>query len=167
MRSYDAPMDVVAEERVGVDDAPGPAAPSWFRRHVPPWAPPVALGVVAVAGCLALRAANPVTESNPPACPFKIMTGLDCPGCGATRATNALLHGNLGAALDHNLLLVLLLPVIVLAYGLWLLRSFGVAVPELPRLRRWAPALIVLTLAFWGLRLLPWEPFTWLASGLA
>lgn len=161
------PSDPVDRSITHPDADAATHTPSWVRRHLPPWALPVAVGVTAVAGCLAVRALNPVVESNPPACPFKIMTGLDCPGCGATRATNALLHGNLGAAPDHNLLFVVLLPVILFAYAVWALRSFGVAVPQLPRLRRWAPALVVLTLAFWGLRLLPWQPFTWLASDLA
>ena len=45
-----------------------------------------------------------------PACPIHQLFGVDCPGCGATRALAALLHGHLRAALQLNALFVLLLP---------------------------------------------------------
>jgi hypothetical protein len=45
-----------------------------------------------------------------PACPFHEMLGLQCPGCGATRALAALLHGHLVEALHFNALTTLLLP---------------------------------------------------------
>lgn len=38
------------------------------------------------------------------ACPFRLSTGLDCPACGATRATASLLTGNLVQALHYNAL---------------------------------------------------------------
>jgi hypothetical protein len=47
-----------------------------------------------------------------PLCQFHAMTGLDCPGCGATRATHELLHGRLAAAWHYNALWVLSLPVV-------------------------------------------------------
>ncbi len=37
-------------------------------------------------------------------CPFRASTGLDCPACGATRATAKLLAGNLVEALHYNAL---------------------------------------------------------------
>jgi len=45
-----------------------------------------------------------------PACPIHQYLHIDCPGCGATRALAALLHGRLGDALRLNTLFVLLLP---------------------------------------------------------
>ena len=45
-----------------------------------------------------------------PRCPFHEATGLLCPGCGATRALAALLHGHLAEALRWNTLVVMLLP---------------------------------------------------------
>lgn len=46
-----------------------------------------------------------------PACPIHQFLGIDCPGCGATRALAALLHGQFAEALRLNALLVLLLPI--------------------------------------------------------
>jgi hypothetical protein len=45
-----------------------------------------------------------------PPCPIHQFLGIDCPGCGATRALAALLHAHLRAALQLNALFVLLLP---------------------------------------------------------
>ena len=52
-----------------------------------------------------------------PPCLFHKLTGWQCPGCGATRAVHALLHGRLAAAFRDNALLVLSLP--VLAAYVW------------------------------------------------
>jgi hypothetical protein len=50
-------------------------------------------------------------KANLPLCSFHTLTGFDCPGCGATRATHELLHGHLMAAWHYNALWVLSLPV--------------------------------------------------------
>jgi hypothetical protein len=39
-------------------------------------------------------------------CPFKVATGLPCPGCGMTRATVALLHGDAATSLFFHPLAV-------------------------------------------------------------
>jgi hypothetical protein len=39
-----------------------------------------------------------VLTSGPSFCPFKVLTGLPCPGCGLTRSSVALLHGDLSTA---------------------------------------------------------------------
>lgn len=41
-------------------------------------------------------------------CPFRDLTGLDCPGCGATRACLSLVHGNLLTALHDNAVAVII-----------------------------------------------------------
>lgn len=43
-----------------------------------------------------------------PLCPFKLLTGLPCPGCGGLRAANALIHGEVSLALYTNPLSCLL-----------------------------------------------------------
>jgi hypothetical protein len=48
-----------------------------------------------------------------PQCPLHHYFGILCPGCGATRALAALLHGNLNEALRLNTLTTLLLPIAI------------------------------------------------------
>lgn len=48
-----------------------------------------------------------------PKCPFKLLTGLDCPGCGFQRATHAALHGRFFEAISYNYWLVLALPYVI------------------------------------------------------
>jgi len=57
-----------------------------------------------VAAGLALGACVPLAwlTAGPSFCPFKVMTGLPCPGCGLTRATVALLHGDLSTSLHFH-----------------------------------------------------------------
>lgn len=52
---------------------------------------------------------NPATHPFYPVCLFHALTGLNCPGCGMTRALYALLHGNLRVALKDNALFILTL----------------------------------------------------------
>lgn len=47
-----------------------------------------------------------------PGCPFKMLTGLDCPACGGLRMTHDLLTGNVGAAVVDNVFLLVGLPVL-------------------------------------------------------
>jgi hypothetical protein len=63
---------------------------------VPARATPFAL-LLGVVAAIALA----VLVLEPP-CFWRAMTGLECPTCGATRATRALLAGSPGAALAHH-----------------------------------------------------------------
>ncbi|MDQ2635751.1 MAG: DUF2752 domain-containing protein [Actinomycetota bacterium] len=49
-----------------------------------------------------------------PACPFKALTGLDCPGCGGLRMMHDLLHGDLAAAVVDNVVLLVGLPALLI-----------------------------------------------------
>ena len=55
-------------------------------------------------------------------CPWLVLTGTYCPGCGGLRAVNDLSNGQLGAAASSNLLFVLSLPFLAYAFGRW---SYG------------------------------------------
>jgi len=67
------------------------------------------VGVVLLV-CAAAYFFPPGTARFWPQCPIHQLFGIDCPGCGATRALAALLHGHLRDALRFNALFVLLLP---------------------------------------------------------
>ena len=53
-----------------------------------------------------------------PACPFKLLTGWDCPACGGLRMTHDLLHGNLSAAVVDNVFLLIGLPLLAV-WSVW------------------------------------------------
>ena len=75
--------------------------------------PSLAVFLVVVLGTAVLGAGavifffNPETNGFYPECQFHKVTGLNCPGCGATRALYELLHGNLPLALKDNALFIL------------------------------------------------------------
>ena len=100
-----------------------------------------------------------------PLCTFHELTGLHCPGCGATRATHELLHGRIGAALTDNALWVLASPLAVyLGISEMVRQVRGRPLPT--RLLR-APWLLiaaaVVAVLFGVLRNVPVVPLTWLA----
>jgi hypothetical protein len=67
-------------------------------------------GIVSVAAILGAVAVvfffNPATHGFYPVCLFHRWTGLNCPGCGGTRAVYALLHGHFQRALKDNALFI-------------------------------------------------------------
>lgn len=88
-------------------------------------------------------------------CPFLATTGWDCPFCGGLRGTYALLHGDVAGALDHNVLLPLLLVGAgVVGWLLWWGRM-----PKWVGLSRggrgWIVASVVVLVVFWVVRNLP------------
>lgn len=128
---------------------------------------PTAVGLAALGGCAVLAAVDPSAPGRYPLCPFRWVTGLDCPGCGTLRAIHALTNGGqLAAALDHNVLTVVLLPVLMVAWVVWARHSWsGRPAPTLPAAAGYGIAAVLG--AFWVLRNLPWAPWDTLASGLA
>jgi len=125
---------------------------------------PLAVAGLAV-GALALTAAvDPNEPGHYPLCPTQAIAGVDCPGCGSLRAMHALGRGDLGAAADHNLLLVAALPVLAWIWLRWVRRSWlGLPRPE-PVSARWVWGLLALVAVFAVVRNLPSVPF--LGSGL-
>ena len=53
-----------------------------------------------------------------PFCPFKLITGWNCPGCGGLRMTHDLLHGDLSAAAVDNAFVLIGLPLLAL-WSFW------------------------------------------------
>lgn len=82
------------------------------------------MAVVAAAGAYVLYTYPPATTRFYPQCVFHALTGLDCPGCGTTRALHHLLHGRIGDAFAMNALLFAIIPVgLLLAVRPALLRT--------------------------------------------
>jgi hypothetical protein len=49
-------------------------------------------------------------EGGPTVCVFKNLMGIECPGCGMTRAFSCILHGDLISAISYNRLAVVVFP---------------------------------------------------------
>ena len=64
---------------------------------------------MAVAAAILYRF-DPATAHFYPHCVFHDLTGLQCPGCGTTRALHHLLHGDLAGALRLNAMLFVVVP---------------------------------------------------------
>lgn len=126
------------------------------------------LGTAAAIGAaaLALHLRDPHTRGSWGLCPFKAITGWDCPACGGLRAVNDLGHGELLSAAHSNLLFVASIPLVVGLWALWFGRRWsGRETPRLPA--RGARALLVgyavAGLAFTVYRNTPWGS-AWYAS---
>ena len=92
--------------------------PSAPHRHGTRLYTTLGTGVPAVGALAYVGLADPHRPGSLfPPCPFKLLTGLNCPACGGLRMTHDLLHGNLGAAVVDNVFLLIGLP----ALALWIL----------------------------------------------
>ncbi len=79
------------------------------------------LGAAAL-GAAALTYVGLVDPHRPgavfPFCPFKLITGWNCPACGGLRMTHDVLHGDLSAAVVDNAFALVGLPLLAL-WWLW------------------------------------------------
>lgn len=81
-------------------------------------------------------------------CRLEQATGLECPTCGGTRALRALMNGDLGRAIQYNLLVVLTLPLVV-TYTVWaavlVAKGFPLSRLAVPAFLPWAWLAFVVT----------------------
>ena len=124
----------------------------------------------AVAAAASAAAATVLYRYNPlevgfyPKCILFTLTGIYCPGCGALRASHALLHGHVLTALDYNPLFVVLLPFVAYALaGMALQALTGRRLPTYTLSGRQAKAVFWVVVAFMVLRNLPVYPLSVLA----
>ena len=120
--------------------------------------------VVVPLGAAFVRAFPPTEYGFYPRCLLFQFAGLHCPGCGATRAVAALLHGDVAQALAYNPLFVLALPLFgwaggSMAYEAWTgKRAYRVRWPD------WSlKLLMVVLIAYWIARNLDLFPLSLLA----
>jgi hypothetical protein len=96
-------------------------------------------------------------------CPWLMLTGTYCPGCGGLRAVNDLTHGDVRAAASSNLLFVGALPVLGFFYTRWLLDRWNGVTRTVDghRALLWSALFLAVAVGFAVLRNVPMG--TWLA----
>lgn len=167
-QAHGAPNDLgIAEEApdgaVAWGAPAGPVLSPMWRRVAP-----LAAGSVAALTTLGVMWWNP-GDDGVPLCPSKAAFGVDCPFCGATRATAALARGHLGRAFDHNALWVVMVPFVVVAFFMWTVTAWTDRPMPRVSVPRWALVTVaVLVVAFGVARNLDVSTLTrWLASDSA
>lgn len=120
----------------------GPTITSGARRRFALIAAPLAF--VSIAAVLGL-----------PLCPSAFLLHIPCPGCGLTRATLALLRGDLATALAVQPLALIVLPLLATSLG-WVAVQYIVTGRSTPP--RWALGALIASFALlslvWGARIL-------------
>ena len=95
-----------------------------------------------------------------PPCIFRQLTGLQCPGCGSTRALHQLLHGHFAAAFTLNPLFVIATPLLLYVLLKYTTLSFRGITPKPNALpARYIYLIFVVIVSFWILRNTPLYPF--------
>ena len=118
---------------------------------------PLATAGATGAAVLALHLRDPHQHGSWGLCPFKAVTGWDCPGCGGLRAVNDLGHGHLADAAHSNLIFVASLPLLLGLWALWTRREWtGAQKLQVASVRPLVIGFAVLVLAFTVFRNTPW-----------
>ncbi|MUL40791.1 DUF2752 domain-containing protein [Streptomonospora sp. PA3] len=133
------------------------------RRRLHPGAAPLLLGAAGIAGATLLHFVDPNEPGHYPTCPWLLVTGTWCPGCGTMRAIHALTNLDVVGAVQMNALMTAIAPLVAYSYFRWLYRSFRPAPPGTAPKRAVHPAWLYLflavLLAFWLVRNLPFGAF--------
>lgn len=131
---------------------PAPRAGRWPRVKAP-----VLLAAAVLLASLALHLRDPHRNGSWGFCPWLVLTGTQCPGCGGLRAVNDLTNGNFAAAASSNLLVVSAIPVAVVLWARWLRDSWRGVTRRVSTRRAlvWCGLLVVLAVGFAVLRNLP------------
>jgi hypothetical protein len=89
-----------------------------------------------------------------PGCLFRKYTGIECPGCGMTRGTYAILHGEFIEGFLYNPVGMILFPLAMIALGIEVIGWVrGKPLPFRLNPGRWgATVLAVVIIAWWILR---------------
>ena len=122
-----------------------------------PSGPAVAAGA-ALAGCALLYVRDPNVSGSYGYCPFKALTGWDCPFCGSLRGIHALLHGQLATALNLNVVTIAGLPLVIWYWVVWWRRARR-GDSALPFRADLAAVVLVVLAVFWVVRNLPGVPY--------
>jgi len=120
----------------------------------------VAIWGLLIAGAVYVFWYEPGKTGFFPLCPFRLLTGLTCPGCGSTRAMHQLLHGHVEAAFMLNPLFLIALPFLAFALLRHTKLAFAGDLPQPNALpSRYIYLIFVVVLSFWIFRNTPFYPF--------
>ncbi|MGH1562719.1 DUF2752 domain-containing protein [Mumia sp. DW29H23] len=134
-----------------------PATSAWRALRTPLV---VGAGGLALASLLHFR--DPNVSGSYGFCPFKLVTGWDCPGCGGLRAVHALTDLDVAVALSSNVLAVLLVATLAVAYLAWIPRRLADPRASMIAISsRTGVVLIAIGFVFTVVRNTPWG--SWLA----
>jgi len=118
------------------------------------------LWLLSIAGAVYLFVFEPGRSGFFPPCMFRLVTGMQCPGCGTTRALHEITHAHLKAAFMLNPLLLLASPFLLYAFLRYSAIVMRGGVPRKNALP--APyiyAIFFIVLGFWIFRNTPFYPF--------
>lgn len=118
---------------------------------------PLLVGASGAALAVALHVRDPHESGSWGFCPFLLLTGQPCPGCGGLRAVNHLTNGDVTAALSSNAFAVVLVLTLAVAWLVWFVRRWR-GEPALMITLGLRSGMIVMALifAFGIFRLTPW-----------
>ena len=104
-----------------------------------------AIIVLGVASLTFLYFYNPENLGWFPRCPFLLLTGYKCPGCGTLRGIHCLVHLKFGEAFGYNPLMVVSLPFLLAL----------LVFPKLSRNLLVSRVVLIVVLCYWVLRNVP------------
>ncbi|WP_293784480.1 DUF2752 domain-containing protein [uncultured Aeromicrobium sp.] len=117
---------------------------------------PLLVGVGGVAALTLLHVRDPHDAGSYGYCPYLLLTGHPCPGCGGLRAANLLTNGDWIGALSSNAMAVGLLLFLAGAWLVWLVRrGLGSEAPFLKPTPTWAWLFLAIAVVFGIARLTP------------
>lgn len=107
---------------------------------------------------------NPLKFHFFPKCPFYMLTGLYCPGCGSQRALHSLLHFHLAETFSYNFLFIPALLVLLYHSCIKILNTYTPTKRQSVFYTPTFPVLLfIIVMLFWILRNIPFYPFSYLA----
>ena len=127
----------------------------WYRR-----ATVVAIWGILISLAVYVFSFEPGKTGFFPLCPFRLLTGLTCPGCGSTRALHQLLHGHVETAFALNPLFTTALPVllyVLVRYSMLAFQGKTMRPNALPA--RYIYLIFYVVVSFWIFRNTSFYPF--------
>lgn len=98
---------------------------------------------------------NPDGNIYFPKCPFRVLTGLKCPGCGSQRAVHFLLNFDVIKSLEQNALLVISIPYLLTGIAFESFNNPGEKILKWRKLlfgRKAIDIVLAIIIVFWILR---------------